>query len=288
MSIMLTFLKNNKVFWLLVSILQVAVIGAIDYVTGYDLAFSPIYLFPIVTTTWFVSKNLGIVFALLSSIAWLAADYLTQHPYSNPSFFLWNTLIRLANYLVVVYLVARVKRELVLQNQLARTDSLTGLANNRSFFEFLQQEIARFSRFERAFSVMYIDLDDFKQINDSYGHKEGDRVLSCIAQVFLSRLRKTDLAARIGGDEFAVVLPETGEEEAFKLSKELIARMAAEMEQQKWCITFSLGVVTIEKGAVIVSAESILQQADQLMYQVKNNGKNNIRHASYQSDSAAS
>ncbi len=273
--------KKSKLFWLVVSLLLVTVVGALDYLTGYELAFSPFYLLPVIVSAWYVGRNTGLVFAGLSALTWFAADFATGHSYTTPVFYFWNTLLRGINFLVVVWLVTSLKSERDMQTHLARTDAITGLANTRWFHEFLEQETARVSRYRKPISVMYIDLDNFKQVNDRSGHREGDRALLFVADTLRKHLRKTDFVARVGGDEFAVVLTETGPEIAPQLSEKILSRLCAEMEKENWPITFSMGVVTAQGGSYIIPPEAILHQADDLMYEVKRSGKNNVRWEAY-------
>lgn len=271
---------KTRHFWLAGLFFLIAVIGFIDYLTGYELAFSPFYLFPISAITWLSGKRAGIIAACASALSWLAADILTRHIYSHPSLYFINTALRLFNFLAVSYLVARLRKEMDLEIHLARNDVITGLANARSFLEFLDREVARAARSNGAITVMYIDLDNFKMINDQYGHAAGNRALRDVANVLRDSLRKNDFVARIGGDEFAAVLPETGKDTAPVVSRRILSRLEEGMVEDNWRITFSIGVVTAEQAAGI-SAESLLQQADELMYQVKKDGKNNLRFAVY-------
>jgi diguanylate cyclase (GGDEF)-like protein len=284
MKLLSLFEQKSKAFWLLTGLLLVAVIGAIDSLTGYELAFSPFYLIPVVIVAWFVGFRAGMLYALVSSLVWFSAENFAGQHYSYPIIYFWNTMLRLANFIVVVVLVTRLKRELNLQKHLAYTDAITGLANSRSFFESLETEIAQAARYGRMITVMYIDLDNFKVVNDLFGHSAGDQALCQVANTLHGSLRKTDYIARIGGDEFAVVLPETGLEAAVHVSKKIQEQLTSEMEKQDWSITFSMGVVYAAKGSSITSPESILHQADNLMYIAKKNGKNQIEYAAYQPD----
>lgn len=280
MKLLATDGPKTRHYWLAGFFLLIGVIGFIDYLTGYELAFSPFYLFPISAISWLSGKRAGIIAACISALTWLVADILTRHIYSHPSLYFINTALRLFNFLTVSFLVASLRKEMDLEIRLARNDVITELANARSFLEFLDREVAHAARFHEAITVMYIDLDNFKMINDQYGHAAGNQVLRDVATVLRDSLRKNDFVARIGGDEFAAVLPETGKEIAPVVSRRIMSRLEAGMLEHNWPITFSIGVVTAEQAAEI-SAESLLQQADELMYQVKKDGKNNLRFAVY-------
>ena len=163
---------------------------------------------------------------------------------------------------------------------LATTDGLTGAANRRHFIEELSFEIERCSRHRRIFSLAYFDLDNFKLVNDRSGHAEGDRLLKQIVEVAENRLRKTDLIARIGGDEFAVLLPESDSTEMESPITDLLNDMREAMQKEGWPVTVSCGVVTFKEPPS--NAEDAIKAADQLMYEVKASGKNASREAVFE------
>ena len=170
--------------------------------------------------------------------------------------------------------------ELDREKELATTDSLTGAANLRHFKTELVCEIERSSRHGRIFTVAYLDLDNFKAVNDSLGHAEGDRLLNAIVAVANNRLRKTDLIARIGGDEFAVLLPETDATTMRSPIRDLLSGMKQTMEKHSWPVTISCGVIAFRTPPA--SAEDAISTVDKLMYEVKASGKNGVREAVFE------
>jgi diguanylate cyclase (GGDEF)-like protein len=160
---------------------------------------------------------------------------------------------------------------------MAQTDALTGLANRRYLIDQLEREFARARRYHRPLSLVYLDLDDFKMLNDRHGHLFGDEVLRGAARSLKAVLRSTDLLARIGGDEFAVLLPETNlggaENVALKLRKALAAygtQLAPAIET----LTFCAGVSQLREGDT--SIDDILARADSAQYLAKARGKDDI------------
>ncbi len=158
----------------------------------------------------------------------------------------------------------------------AYTDYLTGLANRRYFFEQAETELSRSLRYGRELSILMLDIDHFKQVNDTYGHKVGDLVLQKLSSICQATLRDIDIVGRVGGEEFAVLLPETGREQAMNAAERL--RTAIETAQVTLNsglplhFTASLGVAALtEKDANI---DMLLNQADQALYQAKNAGRN--------------
>lgn len=169
------------------------------------------------------------------------------------------------------------REELSREKELATTDSLTGAANLRHFKTELVYEIERSARHGRIFTVAYLDLDNFKEVNDSLGHAEGDKLLNAIVGVAYNRLRKTDLMARIGGDEFAILLPETDATTMRSPVSDLLNEMKQTMERNGWPVTISCGVVAFRTPPP--SADEAISSVDKLMYEVKASGKNGVREA---------
>jgi diguanylate cyclase (GGDEF)-like protein len=159
---------------------------------------------------------------------------------------------------------------------LSVTDDLTNLYNSRYLSQVLRRETKRASRSGRPLSLLFVDLDGFKSINDMHGHLYGSRALVEAAGVMRDSARETDIVARFGGDEFAVVLPDTGSEGAIAVGERLRARVAAfrflEGDGLSIALTVSVGVATLPD--VAASAEGLIQAADDAMYWVKDHGKN--------------
>jgi diguanylate cyclase (GGDEF)-like protein len=174
------------------------------------------------------------------------------------------------------------KRRLALaldnEKSLSRSDHLTGLANRRSFEESFELECKRSRRYNRPITLVYMDLDNFKKVNDGQGHQTGDEVLIGVAATLRSNLRATDCVARIGGDEFAILLPETNEDASRIILKKLDGVLQELLTRTNWPIGFSFGVVTFP--APLDSLEAMLERADKLMYEAKNSGKGAILYQS--------
>jgi diguanylate cyclase (GGDEF)-like protein len=169
---------------------------------------------------------------------------------------------------------------------LSVTDDLTRLYNSRYLNQVLRRETKRASRSGRPLSLLFIDLDGFKAINDTHGHLAGSRALVEAAAVIRGSARETDMVARFGGDEFALVLPDTGADGAFAVGERIRERLAAHQflagDGLNLRLTASVGVATLPDAAA--SAEELLQAADTAMYQVKDRGKNGIQAAAAPAD----
>lgn len=154
----------------------------------------------------------------------------------------------------------------------AYTDSLTGLFNHRYFQDNLANELQRTERYGHPLSLIVIDIDNFKKVNDSFGHKKGDVALKLLAERMRISTRETDIPCRIGGEEFAIILPETPSSEAFIVAERLRLDIGSQPIEEIGRITISLGVATIPEHAA--GKDSLIEKADNAMYQAKRRGKN--------------
>ena len=170
--------------------------------------------------------------------------------------------------------------------ELSVTDDLTQLYNSRYLNQVLRRETKRASRSGRPLSLLFIDLDGFKAVNDTHGHLCGSRTLVEAAAVIKGSARETDVVSRFGGDEFALILPDTGGEGAFAVGERIRERVAEfeflARDGLKIRLTASIGVATLPD--VAASAEELVQAADSAMYQVKEHGKNGIQAAGAPAD----
>ncbi len=159
----------------------------------------------------------------------------------------------------------------------AETDELTGLKNRRSFFEMGAREVERAARFNHALSVLMIDLDGFKEINDTFGHPVGDRLLTRLADVLKCKLRNVDLIARYGGDEFIILLPENDSKGAIDAAERIcrnLEQVKIETAQGMATVTASVGVASL--GDTLTTLSGLIEQADRALYTAKKFGKNRV------------
>ena len=271
----LIFEKAGKTFWVIVGILLLLIVAFLDFATGTELSFSIFYLIPIFLFTWMVNGNIGIAIACISSGLWLFIEVISAPQYSSSFIYFWNAIIRLGFFLLPVLLIRSLEQE----KKHARTDFLTDALNTRSFHDVAQRELDRSIRYQRPFTVAFIDIDNFKTINDTFGHTFGDKVLRAISHNIQRNIRKTDIIARVGGDEFAILLPEVDSDTARAAISKMQQKMMEEMITNKWPVTFSIGVITL--NAPQFTVDEIIGMADKMMYSVKNHGKNDVKYATY-------
>lgn len=279
------FYRRSRLSVWAVGICAVLAIGLIDYFTGEELSLSIFYLLPIALVSWSSRKWDGILVSALSAGAWYAADVYSGHAYSHYIIPVWNAAVRLAFFVTTSILISVVRTRLEQEKVLARKDFLTGAVSSRGFYELVQKELERAGRYKHPFSLAYIDLDNFKVVNDTLGHLVGGHVLRVAARVVSDAVRSTDTVARLGGDEFAVLLPETGQESARAVISRLIPSFMKVMQESGWPVTLSIGVVTFISCPA--SVDEAVKRADDVMYEVKNAGKNNTKYELFSDSGAA-
>ncbi len=257
-------------------LLAVGGIGYHDFATGPD--FTPIlfYLAPIVWVAWYAGRGPGAVVAGASGLAWLLADALTHGAYAHWSLPYWNGALRLGALLLVSDIVARLHAAQTRERDLERIDSRTGVPNLRAFYDHAAAEISRAQRYPHPFSVACMDLDEFKLVNFRLGHEAGDAVLRSVARALTGVLRASDMVARIGGDQFVVLLPEAGAAPARLTVEKLRTALSDVVPAHGWRITASIGVATFLVPPE--SVDALLAAADRLMYQAKQSGTNTVAH----------
>lgn len=280
-----TQLMRNRVFnffeqqpqWvvLAVAIALVVIVGAIDVFIRSELTISIFYLIPVSLSAWYGGYKAGILIALLSAIAWLQADLVTNN-YTHFWSLYWNTGVRFKFLLIVTFLLTSLRAAYERERQLARLDSLTQVYNRRFFMEALAMEMSRARRYCYPITLVYLDVDNFKAVNDQRGHSAGDRLLKKIADRIRDALRVSDLVARLGGDEFVILLPHTDAAGAKAVLPRLHQTLLGLNPFESCAIGFSMGAVTFT--TLPDSVDALIMQADQLMYKVKRSGKNGLEY----------
>jgi diguanylate cyclase (GGDEF)-like protein len=262
---------------ILVGALLVAGLSVIDYLTGYEVSFSIFYLVPVLYVTWYAGRGWGVFFALLSAATWGVADVASGARYASIWIPLWNSSVRLGFFFLAAHLLDSLHRAHERMTGLAHTDSLTGLVNARSFSWELEREIDRQRRYGSPFTMAYLDVDRFKEVNDTCGHAAGDRVLRTLAAEMADALRVSDTVGRLGGDEFGVLMPDTGEDAA----RATLSRMQTALSRSVRPLECDVPGVGVTIGAVVFesppeSAEVATRMADEAMYGGKRLGRGRL------------
>lgn len=260
-------------------IILTAVLGFTDYILGTELSFSIFYLLPVTLAVFLSGRGLGLLLSLICSAVWLLADVMAGAVYSSPFIPLWNALVRLGYFALHCYLIGRLMDMIAAVKELSLHDPLTKAANWRFFEEYANKTIKSATREKRAVTLAFLDLDNFKALNDKLGHAAGDEALVLLAETIRAGIRPEDMLARMGGDEFVLLLPGPNFDMADEVLRRLHEAVTREMADRGWGVTASMGAVTFT--TLSSSVGSLLSRADDLMYEAKKNGKNALRHATW-------
>ncbi|GAB0148654.1 hypothetical protein McPS_13940 [Marichromatium sp. PS1] len=239
----------------------------------------PLFAYPLHGPRAATLAYLVFVAAVLAVFAydWLHWDVL------NPARKLFNTLVTLVVGGGIIYYYEHTREETLNRTRiLSMTDPLTGLWNRTMFDEMLAREIAKTGRHQRCFSLILLDLDHFKRINDTLGHDVGDAVLHEFARLLATRTRASDSLARWGGEEFALILPDTSRRQAEQLARDLLGTVRAHRFPRAGRVTASLGVGTFCPGN---DRATFFRAIDQALYRAKRQGRD--RYAMTEDDQAA-
>lgn len=248
-------------------------VGIGDQLSG-SANFTLLYLAPIAFGTWRVGLRAGLALSAISAGVSFATDLQLATPL-GPGIMAWNLFVQLGVFLALALLLDALRSRLAFEQQAARTDPLTGIANRRDFLESAELELERTRRHLRPLTVAYLDLDDFKGVNDRFGHEAGDAVLRTVATTLREATRAVDSVARLGGDEFGLLLSETDGPTAETLVRRLQTTLADAIQERGWPVSFSLGVATFHRAPR--SVDEMINRADALMYQAKRAGKAGVR-----------
>ncbi|MGL4574351.1 MAG: GGDEF domain-containing protein, partial [Burkholderiaceae bacterium] len=250
---------------------------------GASIDLQPLYLWiPMIYVFAFIledyRRGLRISLAMLGVFVLISVPYLIENTASSNRNFTIQLHVVSAVLIAALYFFASHQHRLQLAQfsveemaRLANTDELTKLANRRRMTEAIESELLRFARYGHAFSIILMDIDHFKTINDRFGHGVGDTVLVALAERAQSLLREVDTLGRWGGEEFVVILPQTPFDETMRKAAALCTHVAATPLAGNHAITMSCGVATVVAGD---TAGTLLHRADKALYAAKHHGRN--------------
>lgn len=244
----------------------------INVLSPPEIKLALLYLVPVLVVTWYAGVGWGAVFTVVAMVLRLIVE-LEQQPAATFATSLVNQLSFAAVAGIAIAAFRHLRHTQEQLGRLATHDQLTGVLNARAFQEQLTQELERNRRYPRPLALLYLDLDDFKVVNDSHGHQTGDAVLRLVADAMRSSVRQADVVGRLGGDEFAVLMPETDA----LLANAAAGRLAAGLRrvfQGTPTVTASIGVVSCH--GTEAGPDELLRRADQAMYEAKRAGKDRV------------
>jgi len=271
-------LERKKIsLWIAVTIVTLftVVLGFTDLMISSEISFSIFYLIPVTLAVFLHGRTLGFVFSVICALVWIAADIASGLRYDAWYIPVWNTLVRFGYFIFHSMLLSQLLHTIEVVNDSALKDPLTKLSNWRHFEQYSSQLLRQASGQPTKMTVAYIDLDNFKLVNDAQGHGAGDQVLVTVSQVLQQQLRSQDMVARLGGDEFAVILVHVELPEAKEILQRIQVAVQQEMKNHGWPVTLSIGAMVFSIAPPTINP--MLKMVDDLMYEVKKNGKNNLK-----------
>lgn len=260
-------------------ILFVLVIGYLHYLVGMAYEFYLLFLMPMLCVSWYFSRNAAYFVVIFILIVWGVGDALLMGGVPDKSSLIFNSVVRLIVFLSAARLLMLLRTLFDRESKFAREDGLTGLLNRREFYELGERVLASANRQSIPVSIVFVDVDKFKEINDSFGHDIGDRLLTLVANTMKASVRSTDVVGRVGGDEFALILPDLNGGSALTFVEKLQNALLDVMKNEQWPATFSIGIASFQTSPKHL--EAAVTKADSLMYCVKRNGRNKITQQIY-------
>lgn len=249
-------------------------VGWIDYATGTEVRVLPLYFLATSFGAWRLGRAGAVMSSAIALSTWVAAQWLDPANQWSRAIWLVNIFTQGAALLIMGTLVASLAGQLRVATASNRRDSLTGLRNRHGLLSDTAVAIALCRRNERAVALAFIDLDNFKQVNDRLGHNAGDLLLQVCAGVIQQNCRSTDIAARLGGDEFVIAMPELKLAEAYVVMDRLRECFKAQPEAANTQVSMTIGVLIDQRAALTI--ENLLARADSLMYEAKRDGKDRV------------
>lgn len=260
-------LRSRIAVWF-IALLWIMWLSYVQIATRSQFTFPTASIFSVIAVAWIGGWLDILVIAIVAAASREISDYMAQ-PKDE-----WNHVLNFITRSIVYSVVGLITYKIGLAYRYFRKnydkDPLTGLLNRRAFNDLGIAEVERAKRYRHTMAVVFIDLDNFKQLNDSRGHKSGDRCLRAVANALMSNKRQEDQIARLGGDEFAIICPETGLSGATVIGNRMSYFLQEALASYP-PVSASIGIAVFEPG--IERFENMLNIADALMYEVKKSGK---------------
>ncbi len=229
-----------------------------------------LYVLPVAVLALVGGRRLGMAAALVAALLRSVLESAGGHAYAHPALTVLAFLLGAVVYVLTAWFAAEITSAARRARASTLMDPLTGLGNRRFFEDIAERELNRSRRYGRPVALAYINIDDFRSVNEERGHAAGDALLRRVAQELPSGIRRSDIVARVGGDEFAILLPETPPQGAEVAMGKLRERLRGLVREWGYDVGFSIGVATSVDGATPLKA--LISAADATMYAAKRTG----------------
>ncbi len=269
-----SFRTPHRVMVVALGLTSVAILGVIDALSTPHVGFALFYALVIMGVTFHAGWVAGAIVAIVASGAALMSSLLYAPDDVTVTAAMWNLGNEVAVFVVLVLTIHQIRTMFDKLAGQSRTDLLTGALNTRGVLEAFERERSRAIRNATPLTLAFIDLDNMKRVNDELGHAEGDEMLRILASSVLGSIREFDVFGRVGGDEFALLLPDTDEQDALKAIQRLRSVVNRRTHARSPYISVSVGVVTFRREPP--EASDALRAADALMYVAKRAGGNRV------------
>jgi diguanylate cyclase (GGDEF)-like protein len=246
-------------------------IAYLDHLSGHEIPLTILYLGPVLFATWRAGRVTGIALSFFSSTLWVAAHRFAGQSFPTPYHVLWAVITGGLLFSACAALLDHIQTLYQRTHDLAHRDALTGVYNRRAFYLLVNQILESARRAHQPLTLIYVDCDEFKAVNDRLGHDAGDQLLREIAKVMQGHVRDADILARLGGDEFAVALPQTDSERAHLVAERLREDLKGLNPLKPGDVPVSLGIATFDRCPE--SVDTLLNRADALMYAARRRGR---------------
>jgi diguanylate cyclase (GGDEF)-like protein len=273
MSLNILWQPNPNQKWLLTAacVALIHLIARLHYITGLAYEFNSFYVLPLLASAWWLGNVTCVCTTVFCLADWAYTDSMLGGGQSEPLPLLCNTATRAMTIICVTVILKRLRHALQQEWENSRKDQLTGLCNRRFYYELgaTVLEIAR--RQSLPVTMAFMDIDRFKEVNDTLGHAVGDDLLRTVAAVMQDHFRSEDVLARLGGDEFAAIMPGLTAQDARLRLESLREKIRTAMSQRRWPVTLSIGAASFAEAAG--GLEAMLRAADAAMYEAKAAGR---------------
>ena len=255
------------------SLAALLLIGVADVLAPGQVSLAVFNVIPLFVATMRIGRRAGLPLATIAALSWFSSEVVHREARGLSTLFGWDLASRLLFFWVIAELAHQLRNALELARHEGRTDPLTGLLNRRAFFELAEAALRRSRESSDPLAVAYVDIDDFKTVNDTLGHETGDTFLRALGHALRSSARSGDVVARLGGDEFAVLLPSTGLVEARAVGCKLETLIAETLASTEISAGASIGVSVASDG--MPNVDALLHAADSAMFHAKRERKEN-------------
>jgi diguanylate cyclase (GGDEF)-like protein len=276
MESFLELMRTRRWALLVLSLLGVVVIGLANYFVEAAVRIDlwALLIVPISVVAWTYSLRFSLAFASFLGIVGTVSNGIAER--FTVASATGEVVLLVASFLFAAVVVSYLAATLTRQTHLASFDALTETVNTTSFDEIVGRELARGKRYDRPTTVAFLDVDNFKKINDAHGHQVGDDALQCVATAMRQQVCGTDTVGRLGGDEFGILLPEASEQAARVVLDRIQTRVRELAAENIWPISVSIGATTVAGARSDVTVDEVIKHADDVMYRVKSATKDGV------------